>query len=125
MSAESETQSRQVGFEMFVSRVIGKDIFAGVTDRADRKDRVRKLLSWTGRATEVLDDLQGWETWACRFERIYGEPLVLEGKQFTFQNFMVDNAQLAQYAAHIQPQGEILGAGDDFDLVMAPAEDPL
>lgn len=75
MSAESVEQQRCIGFEMFVSRAMGHDIFAGATDPQIRKDRVRSLLSWTGRPSQVLDDLQGWETWACRFERIYGEAL--------------------------------------------------
>lgn len=75
MSAETLEQQRAIGFEMFVSRVFQEDMFVGVTGPELRKRRVRSALAYHQAAGKVLDDLQGWETWACRFERIYGEAL--------------------------------------------------
>lgn len=75
MSAESLEQQRCIGFEMFASRALHVDLFQGVTDPERRKTYLRTTLKAFKLESAVLDDLQGWETWACRFERIYGEAL--------------------------------------------------
>lgn len=64
-------------FELWASRTLDRDVFAGVTTNDSRRERLRALLIRTKRGAVVLDDAEGWETWACRFERAYHDNLIL------------------------------------------------
>lgn len=75
MSAETPEQRALIDFEMEACKRLHVDLFSGVTDAARRKQQLRATLKAFRLASAVLDDADGWETWACRFERMYGEAL--------------------------------------------------
>lgn len=61
-------------FEAWAGRILGVDLFRGVTTPLERRTRLRDVLRARDRgATRVVPGKH--ETWAELFERMYREPL--------------------------------------------------
>jgi hypothetical protein len=68
-----------IATEVWISRrLLRPDLFAGVTDQAERRERVRRVILDGDMAEAIAGKRRdaAYETWAELFERVYGEPLV-------------------------------------------------
>jgi hypothetical protein len=68
-----------IATEVWISRrLMRPDLFAGVTDQADRRELVRRVILDGDMAEAIAGKRRdaACETWAELFERVYGDPLV-------------------------------------------------
>lgn len=79
----TDVQFRGVDAEMFMAKRLkehGANIFTGVTDSTERKERIRKAIIDCGLDVIVIgrNGAGKTETYADAFARFYNEPLYME-----------------------------------------------